>query len=223
MPTLVTGFTWVSAQTVTPSRLNTTVGGGKITFGGADVLVGRQTAGAGDWEEIACTAFGRSLIGNGGPYLLADGLVAGTARHFGTPKGFSIFDDANDVQTVIGQTSSGVAYGLYFQWNCAPGSIGSGEIGTLGAVSNLVLVANSLSVDLASLAFAMQMLANGRTRFGGGSDDGIAALQVNGDLCVDGTVYGSASGGGVAVPANCQRFARWRAGGAEFRVALYNP
>jgi len=65
MPTLISGFVWTSAGLMTPSRLNSEWSGGKITFAGNNVLIGRQTAGAGDWEEIACVAQGFALLANG--------------------------------------------------------------------------------------------------------------------------------------------------------------
>ena len=62
MPTLVTGYSWTSGALMTPTRLNSMLSAGKITFSATDRLLGRATAGAGDWEEITCTAAGRALL-----------------------------------------------------------------------------------------------------------------------------------------------------------------
>lgn len=58
--TISPGYTWVSGNTVTPTRLNNALAGITVSLA-ADSLLGRA-AGAGGWQEIACTTAGRALI-----------------------------------------------------------------------------------------------------------------------------------------------------------------
>lgn len=63
MATLKAGFTATNGDTVDATYLNNFVNTGKVSMAATNKLLGRSTAGAGDAEEIDCTAAGRAVIG----------------------------------------------------------------------------------------------------------------------------------------------------------------
>ena len=63
MATLKQGFTAVNGDTVDATYLNNFVATGTVSMAATNKVLGRSTAGAGDVEEIDCTAAGRAIIG----------------------------------------------------------------------------------------------------------------------------------------------------------------
>lgn len=61
-PTISKGFTWTNGATVMPTRLNNTADDATIQCTKTNVVLGRASSGAGEAEEIDCTAAGRALL-----------------------------------------------------------------------------------------------------------------------------------------------------------------
>lgn len=173
--------------------------------------------------QIATTAFVQTnslAIANN----LSDLASAQTARTVGlgfsdnvnwhtTPCGATFGDADADVEVFIGSANT---EGLYLKKFLG----GAAEIGTYAKARPLTMVAQEFNVNVPSLDFALKAYTNGRVRAGAGADDGVSAFQVNGDLCVDGTLATTVSAGALAMPATCEKFLYLRSAATLYKIPL---
>jgi len=94
--TLVSGFSAVNGDTCDATYLNTFVNTGKVTLA-TGKLIGRSTAGSGDWEEISCDTYGRAIIAAGSVAAQLTALGIGSS---GTLSGLTLVSSTR-YETVI--------------------------------------------------------------------------------------------------------------------------
>lgn len=89
-PTLTTGFTAVNGDTCDATYLNNFVSTGGASLA-TDKVIGRSTAGTGQWETITCDTYGRAIIGAGSVAAQLTALGIGSA---GTLSGVTLVSSA---------------------------------------------------------------------------------------------------------------------------------
>jgi len=94
--TLVSGFTAANGDTCDATYLNNFVNTGKVTLA-TDKLIGRSTAGTGDWQEISCDTYGRAIIAAGSVAAQLTALGIGSS---GTLSGLTLASSTR-YETVI--------------------------------------------------------------------------------------------------------------------------
>lgn len=189
------GATWtIDAAAVTYAKLQ--------NVSATDKLLGRSTAGAGDVEEIACTAFARSILDDANAAAVRTTIGAGTGN--GDVVGPSSAVD-NDIATYDGTTGkliksvnrwkivAGVLTGLdaggsvVIEWNTA-----TGQMLVVAAASTTLVKAAKVSGDS---DYRVTLRADGKLSMGSGAAAGDVALS---RLAAD--VFGLDSGDAIALP-----------------------
>lgn len=134
-PTLVSGFSAVNGDTVDATYLNNFVNTGKVTLA-TNNLIGRSTAGTGDWETIACDSYGRALLNAGSVSAQLTALGIGSS---GTLSGLTLVSSTR-YETVITALTYAATLTLDFTAN---------NLQTLTLTGNITLNTSNLAAGRA--------------------------------------------------------------------------
>lgn len=160
------GYVWTDGEVVTATKLNSAA---------------TPTIADGQSYGFASGAVGTPSINFSAETTL--GFYRNTAATVGLVGNLAQINATTSSQWQTGQDSTH-NLNLLWTYNATPSSA-SATIGTFGKSNPLTIQGSIVSIDSASLAFAVQIVASGRVRIGGGSDDGINAFQVVGSATAD--------------------------------------